>query len=165
VEILPTSALDHTKFQRKPAMTKAKLIEQIAGDFAELKRAAFGYLVGRVAPGVSGSQGELFMFLAHEGPVSVKAIASHMHISSGGVTQLVDPLEALGLVERKTDPNDRRITLVSLSATGKKRLQGVKEQYLERFNSLFKGLDTHELETLHKTLQKITVKINEDKEV
>ena len=41
--------------------------------------------------------------------------------SNGNVTWLVDALEAEGHVRRKTSPDDRRATVVRLSASGRRR--------------------------------------------
>ncbi|GAA2652112.1 MarR family winged helix-turn-helix transcriptional regulator [Streptomyces vastus] len=48
-------------------------------------------------------------------PLSTGQIAKLTGLTSGSATRLVDRLERAGLVERRTDPHDRRKTLVSLS--------------------------------------------------
>lgn len=50
------------------------------------------------------------------GPISQRELAERLVLTSGAVTQLVDRLEKLSLVTRSRHPNDRRITLVELTA-------------------------------------------------
>ena len=40
------------------------------------------------------------------------ALAEHLHIAARSATEVVDALEARGLVAREPDPDDRRATLV-----------------------------------------------------
>ncbi len=54
----------------------------------------------------------------HEGGVRASELAHHLHIAPRSATEVVDALEAKGLVERSPDPTDRRATLVSLTARG-----------------------------------------------
>jgi DNA-binding MarR family transcriptional regulator len=51
-------------------------------------------------------------------PVTMGALASALVIDAPNATQVVDDLEALGLVERHPHPTDRRVKLVSTTAAG-----------------------------------------------
>jgi DNA-binding MarR family transcriptional regulator len=55
---------------------------------------------------------------AHEGGVRASELAHVLHIAPRSATEVVDALEAKGLVQRTPDPTDRRATLVSLTARG-----------------------------------------------
>src|SRR3954453_4231738 len=54
----------------------------------------------------------------HEGGVRSSELAHHLHIAPRSATEVVDGLEAKGLVTRSADPTDRRATLVSLTSKG-----------------------------------------------
>jgi len=54
----------------------------------------------------------------HEGGVRSSELAHHLHIAPRSATEVIDALEAKGLVERSPDPTDRRATLVSLTPRG-----------------------------------------------
>jgi DNA-binding MarR family transcriptional regulator len=47
-------------------------------------------------------------------------LADRLSCVKSNITQLVDRLEADGLVERQADPNDRRTRLATLTAAGRK---------------------------------------------
>jgi len=53
-------------------------------------------------------------------PMPLSEIAAHSHCVKSNMTQLVDRLEADGLVERLSDRDDRRIRRASLTAAGRK---------------------------------------------
>jgi MarR family transcriptional regulator, 2-MHQ and catechol-resistance regulon repressor len=56
--------------------------------------------------------------LYHRGPLLLGEVQRKILVSSGGVTYLVDRLEARGLVERLQCPEDRRARYASLTRAG-----------------------------------------------
>lgn len=57
--------------------------------------------------------------LYHRGPLLLGDVQKKILVSSGGVTYLVDRLEAKGLVERQECPNDRRARYAALTPEGR----------------------------------------------
>ena len=53
-----------------------------------------------------------------EPPISMRELATRLGADPSNVTGLIDRLEARGLVERRPDPNDRRIKGLALTAAG-----------------------------------------------
>ncbi len=74
---------------------------------------------GRVSPRPAHTA--LFPHIALEGS-RVSEIAKRAGISKQAVSQLVDDLEAMGLVERKSDPSDARARRVVWTARGRRGL-------------------------------------------
>lgn len=70
----------------------------------------------RVEPlGLTDAQWKpLVRLLGHE-HVSASALARECHMDSGGLTRLLDRLEAKGLVQRERAPHDRRVVQVALT--------------------------------------------------
>jgi DNA-binding MarR family transcriptional regulator len=58
------------------------------------------------------------MGLDPDQPRSMRAMAEDLRCDASYVTALVDALEALGYVERRQSPADRRVKLVHLTAAG-----------------------------------------------
>ena len=82
-------------------------------------------------------------------------LAERLSCVKSNVTQLVDRLEADGLVSRASDPNDRRSRLAVLTSAGRTAYEKgrlVKEQ-AER--ELFGALTSAESATLHALLGKL----------
>ncbi|MBG0823922.1 MarR family transcriptional regulator [Planomonospora sp. ID91781] len=59
------------------------------------------------------------------GPVSTGDIARLTGLTPGSATRLVDRLEKAGLVERRSDPADRRRALVALAPSARERISEV----------------------------------------
>jgi DNA-binding MarR family transcriptional regulator len=59
---------------------------------------------------------------AADGGLRMSEISESLVLSRGGTTKVVDRLEAMGLAERRADPEDRRATLVSITADGREAL-------------------------------------------
>lgn len=63
-----------------------------------------------------------------------------MRVTSPTVSQLVNSLESSGLVERTTDPEDRRSIRVVLTAKGEDLLQAAADEFFSEFYGLVKYL-------------------------
>ena len=55
----------------------------------------------------------------HERPLALTALAELLDVTKQAVGQVVDEMVALGLVERRVDPGDRRTKLLSLTDRGR----------------------------------------------
>jgi DNA-binding MarR family transcriptional regulator len=59
--------------------------------------------------------------VAQDRPISLSELAEKLTCVRSNVTQLVDRLEADGLVKRTDDPADRRAVRAAVTALGRKR--------------------------------------------
>lgn len=59
-----------------------------------------------------------FHQLDFNGPLTIKGISNFFEIKSSSTIQFVNSLEKHGYVERKTDENDKRVTLVYVTDFG-----------------------------------------------
>jgi MarR family 2-MHQ and catechol resistance regulon transcriptional repressor len=82
-------------------------------------------------------------------------LAERLACVKSNVTQLVDRLEADGLVVRAADPNDRRSRLAVITESGKSAYErGIQvQQRAER--EIFGALSKEESSVLHELLDKI----------
>jgi DNA-binding MarR family transcriptional regulator len=67
---------------------------------------------------VTPSQARALRIVGEHGPVRLSVIAEHLRIAPRSATEVVDALEARGLVAREPDPADRRATQVVVTAEG-----------------------------------------------
>ena len=89
------------------------------------------------------------------GPVAQTDLARHLAISPARVVQLVDDLEARGLLERRAAPGDRRTHLLHVTADAAQALTaltGAADAVLDR---ALNGLATSERERLRLLLEKL----------
>jgi DNA-binding MarR family transcriptional regulator len=61
--------------------------------------------------------------LSRQGPVSVRTIADHLHLSGAFVTTLTNKLLARGLIDKEEDPQDRRRVCLSVTQKGRELLE------------------------------------------
>lgn len=67
---------------------------------------------------------------------SVTELAERLQASHHGVVALITRCEALGLVARRTDENDRRRVIVQLTDKGEKRLERLAELHRKELLTL-----------------------------
>jgi DNA-binding MarR family transcriptional regulator len=61
--------------------------------------------------------------IAREGPLTLGALAASEQVAPPTITRVVGKLEAAGLVHRRPDPRDGRVSRVELSAAGRLQLE------------------------------------------
>jgi DNA-binding MarR family transcriptional regulator len=76
-------------------------------------------------------------------------------ISSAGMTKRLDRLADAGLVERRPDPDDRRGTLVRLTAAGRRAIDGALPAHVAGEEGLLAPLSAAERRTLDALLRKL----------
>jgi DNA-binding MarR family transcriptional regulator len=89
--------------------------------------------------------------------VPVKDLADCLHVTSGAITQFIDRLVEVGLVERSQDPEDRRLARAKLSQAGTARFTNMRRLQFEKMIRLFEELDDAELVQLVGLLKKIRI--------
>src|SRR5258705_883310 len=82
-------------------------------------------------------------------------LAERLSCVKSNVTQLVDRLEADGLVSRASDPNDRRSRLAVLTDSGRSAYEKGTEIQSQAEKELFSALSTEESKRLHELLAKL----------
>lgn len=83
---------------------------------------------GRLAPlGLNLSTASLLAYIGDFGPVSQTRAAEHLGQGRAVTGTHVDKLQALGLVERRPDPDDRRVWLVAITPAGAKMANEISE--------------------------------------
>jgi len=81
--------------------------------------------------------------------------------TSGGITHIVDRLEAEGLVERIPDPADRRGLLVRLTRKGRGLVDRAGPTHLDTERRMLAPLTKHEQAELARLLRKLLIGLEE----
>jgi DNA-binding MarR family transcriptional regulator len=115
--------------------------------FGRLQGAAnrLEYLLGKAIEeecGISHLMIEVLLILGRAGEpgLPMGAIAQEQVLTTGGVTRLVDRMEAAGLVERTETPGDRRGRLVRLTPLGEQTAVRASRVHVENIERYFLGL-------------------------
>src|SRR5690242_9471800 len=85
--------------------------------------------------GLSPSLVSALASIDRHGPLTPSELAAHERVQRPTATRLLARLEEDGLIDRASDPADRRSSLISVSAAGRtllRRQRSRKNQYLAR---------------------------------
>ena len=82
-------------------------------------------------------------------------LAERLSCVKSNITQLVDRLEADGLVKRELDPRDRRARLAAMTEAGRKACKEGSEAQQEAESALLSKLSTEESQQLAALLTKL----------
>jgi DNA-binding MarR family transcriptional regulator len=93
--------------------------------------------------------------IAAEPGRSQQALSGQLGLLPSRVVAYVDELEDRGYVERRRNPDDRRLHALHLTASGKKVISKIGELGRQHDRLLTAGLDTHQRDTLHQLLSAI----------
>jgi MarR family transcriptional regulator for hemolysin len=97
----------------------------------------------------------LLRFVATSEGQSQQALAERLAVPPSRMVGLVDHLEEGGLIERRPDPDDRRIRGLHLTRKGRNTLERAFRVALDFEQELCSGLDAEEREQLIDLLQKL----------
>lgn len=84
-----------------------------------------------------------------------------MMVSSGTMTNRVDRLEKMGLVERLANARDRRGLLISLTDKGFELIEAAVTAHVENGHRILNGLEKSELEDLAGLMRQLLVLLEE----
>ncbi|MDT5246005.1 MAG: hypothetical protein QOD36_3381 [Mycobacterium sp.] len=90
--------------------------------------------------------------IAAESGRSQQALSDQLGLLPSRVVAYVDELEDRGYVERRRNPDDRRLHALYLTASGKKVMTKIGELGREHDRLLTVGLDAKQRDTLHQLL-------------
>lgn len=97
---------------------------------------------------------EVLMYVAGRGPVTMKDIASWLHITPPSTSVLVDKLVRKKLLARVEKNNDRRTVHIMLGGEAHKIFELLKKKKMSIFKNMFDKLDKTEREELVRIIKK-----------
>jgi DNA-binding MarR family transcriptional regulator len=98
--------------------------------------------------------------LVDEGPQRLGLLAQAFGLDPSTITRQVQALEHAGLVERKSDPTDRRASLLELTDQGRQVLVATRERRRAWLNAALGDWDEHDHEELGRLLEKFNLSID-----
>ncbi|MGV9991816.1 MarR family winged helix-turn-helix transcriptional regulator [Streptomyces sp. NPDC003374] len=110
----------HTRRPDELTMEVVELIGDVVARFYEDYEEAAG------EHALTGAQARLLSLLSLE-PLPMRKLAQKLKCEPSNVTGIVDRLEARGLVERRSDPADRRVKVAAATEEGRRVARGLRE--------------------------------------
>ncbi len=121
-----------------------------------LQSASFATVFDRF--GITFGEFEVLAALLRSGPphqMSPGDLVDRVVLSSGAMTNRIDRVEALGLVERRPHPDDRRGTLVALTPEGVRTVDAAVVEHVANEERLLGALSATERRTLAGLLRRL----------
>jgi MarR family transcriptional regulator, 2-MHQ and catechol-resistance regulon repressor len=139
-------------------VSEAEIAEALRA-YVKLLRAGRAVLV-RVEPrlataGLTPTQLGVLEAILHKGPLTQRELTRKVLTSAGNMTDVVDKLEARGLVRRTRSPRDRRIVPVELTHAGRVLIEGLFPDHAQDIAEAMSGLSCDELRVLGGLLRKL----------
>lgn len=103
-------------------------------------------------PGTGGAGGVGGADCDVSGDVRLKDLAERLRIAPRSATEVVDQLEAKGLVRRDPDPTDRRATLIVATAAGQQLFADVQAERRDKSSEYFARLGAQDRAELARIL-------------
>jgi len=97
--------------------------------------------------GLSASEFECASLIQDYGPFTAGELAKRCHITTGGMTGMIDRLERRGFVKRASDPNDRRRVLVRAidNKEAREKVSKLYDPLQKSFNELIDSYSDEQL--------------------
>jgi len=109
----------------------------------------------RFAGGCTLPRFDLLANLEREDGQTLAALSRRMLVTAGNLTGLVDRAERDGVVERRPDPADRRLSRVFLTGKGRDLVQSLIPEHAHHVADLISTLDPAERRELRRLLGKL----------
>ncbi|HLV46465.1 MAG TPA: MarR family transcriptional regulator [Flavobacterium sp.] len=104
---------------------------------------------------------EVLYVLWKKDNINQQVIVSETNRNKASITSLVDNMTSRGLVQRNSDPTDRRNNLIALTKEGEKYQEKLMPIMAEVYQSFQGDVSSQELEQAIAVLQKVNQKIVE----
>jgi DNA-binding MarR family transcriptional regulator len=105
--------------------------------------------------GITPGQARALSVLRRHGEMRLSDLADHLRIVPRSTTEVIDALQAQGLVERSPDPADRRATLVTLTAAGTSIAEGVRAARAAEADAFFGRISDADRDDLARILRSL----------
>lgn len=100
----------------------------------------------------SAKYGPLSVLLQADAPLPLGELAERVKCVRSNMTQLVDRLEADGLVKRTNDPADRRVVRAELTPVGRERAQNASRLVSQVESDFISSLSKEDREAIDRIL-------------
>ena len=102
-----------------------------------------------------GSQSRILIILLENKEVSQRALTKHLGIQPGSVSEVLKKLEDNGLINRLASEDDRRTSILSLTAKGEEAAKKALSHKDQLYNEMLEVLDEKDKQELLALLEKL----------
>ncbi|NJN16721.1 MAG: MarR family transcriptional regulator [Oscillochloris sp.] len=98
-----------------------------------------------------------FMILNYTTPegVPLSEISARMLCDNSNLTGIVDRLVAKGYVERRPDPQDRRVSLICLTSAGAEKFRRIRPRHHDSISKRMRSISSRDVDQLRSILSNL----------
>lgn len=98
----------------------------------------------------------------HPDGMTMSDLSRSLLVSNGNVTMIVQALQKEGFVQLAPSASDRRASIVSLTAAGRRQFAALADQHHQWIDAMLSGLDRRQRDTLFDLLGVLKTSIADD---
>jgi DNA-binding MarR family transcriptional regulator len=102
--------------------------------------------------GLTPTKISVLLTVARTSPTRLADLAASEGLNPTLLSRVISELVAAGLLERSSDPDDRRAAWVKISRTGRRLAERMRSERTEAVNAAMRGLSAEECRCLEKAL-------------
>lgn len=114
------------------------------------------------APGITPLQIQALDYIKNNPGTPVSGLSEYLFASPSAISQLTDRLFALKLIDRKSDPEDRRSVLVFLTKKGEQSIKKFKKEQIKDISFVTKFMSVDDIEQMIRIHKNVLKKIEEN---
>jgi DNA-binding MarR family transcriptional regulator len=134
-----------------------RILEELGHVLRHLSRIGGGPAEG---PAMTATQRLALFELLDDGPLRLNDLAARMGTTSPTASRAVDALDDLGMVERTSDPTDRRALQIQLTRSGRRAVEERQARVYAAFRPAVAGLPTADRRQLADLLARLAEQLN-----
>ncbi|GDY33244.1 MarR family winged helix-turn-helix transcriptional regulator [Gandjariella thermophila] len=147
--------VQRTSTQREDRRAAAQAVERELSVLFGRARSLSLLFAAEVHPGLDAASYALLLHLVDTGPVRAAELVERTGLDKSTVSRQIARLIELDLVERVADPSDGRARIVQLTATGRDRLDQVREHRRRRLRERLESWSADDMRTLSGLLARL----------
>jgi DNA-binding MarR family transcriptional regulator len=136
-----------------------KVVEELVSTpplfFRVIRRRLIRTMISNIHADITPLHFEIMRLLEREGTMRVVEIGKTLQIAKAQMTQLIDKLVDLDIIERETCTTDRRTTNIKLTGNGREILGKHRAQIIQSVRESLSSLTDEDLEDLLVSLKKL----------
>jgi DNA-binding MarR family transcriptional regulator len=143
---------------RRPDDPTLHVLDELGRVIRQLARISGG--ADDVGPALTATQRLALFELEENGPLRLNDLAALVGTSAPTASRAVDALAEAGLVERRTDPADRRALRIELTAEGRAHVERRKAQVADAFRPAAAGMPDADRKRLAALLARLAAELS-----
>lgn len=134
-----------------PQRSDSDLLTSIIAEFSEVfafSRTRWARFAEEVHPALRGSSLVVLQVISRKGPITATGLSQLLDMDKSLVSRQITKLRDLGFIDTAESPEDRRVQLITVSATAAELFADIRTLWANSYRERFEGWSTSDLQSL-----------------